>query len=152
MGLSSGIIDYADDPTQPFASGSQTQVFQNGDAILLNGTEIELGPSNGYSTLGDLLALLESPYVQGGNGIQGIAPGLTVTSDGLGDLSLSSTTEFTLADLSGTPLEDAGLAPGTYGGGSPTCGSCSPAAGGLQQATVEHIGVSASAALSRTPQ
>src|SRR5258708_14127941 len=116
MGLSSGIIDYADDPTQPFASGSQTQVFQNGDAILLNGTEIELGPSNGYSTLGDLLALLESPYVQGGNGIQGIAPGLTVTSDGRGDLSLSSTTEFTLADLSGTPLEDAGLAPGTYGG------------------------------------
>jgi hypothetical protein len=116
MGLSSSITDYADDPSQPFASGSRSQVFQNGDAILLNGTAIDLGPSNSYSTLGDLLALLESPYVQGGNGIQGIAPGLAVTSDGFGDLSLTSTTEFTLADLSGTPLEDAGIAPGTYGG------------------------------------
>jgi len=51
IGLFSGISDFSDAPSQVFASGTQSQVFQDGDAILLNGTELDLGPATAVPRL-----------------------------------------------------------------------------------------------------
>jgi autotransporter-associated beta strand protein len=89
---------------------SQASPFAAGDVLSLDGIAINLA-DNDITSLGALADFIDSAGPD-------FAPGITATIVA-GHLVLTDATgEFTLADVAGTPLEEAGLAPGTFGAAS----------------------------------